>query len=223
MKKPQIDIIEEIKKVEGTLRSNYFAIQKSRFEIKTGAIRGNTARALKKGKCYNNYTPTSILKHWLHHNYFGNPDNLRLLKEGTDFELMHQQVLDGLQTFWNKTEPEAKGIEFYHFAKMIDLLFKSIPRWDELSKERQEWFFQRVHVPIDKYSLMILREFHPGYDIPNPSMNYVEGKAHYDRIQNDIRDMIAPFPPLLFDLYAWNYRRLQQMELEGDFELTSVK
>ena len=219
MKNTQTDIREELKKLESILRRHYFSRTIDLFEIKIGAMRGNTARAFKQGKCYNNYKPTSILKNWLHYHYFGDPATFQNLKSGSDFEAIHEHAVDGLKDFWTKIEPNAPGIEYYHFAKMIDLLFKSIPRWDELSSERQEWFFQRVHVPIDKYSLMILREFHPNYTIPSPSMNYVEDKAHYIAIQKDIRELIAPFPPLLFDLYAWDHRRKEQLRIDEQFEL----
>ena len=35
--------------------------------------------------------------------------------------------------------------------------------------------------------------------------------------------MIAPFPPLLFDLYAWDHRRKLQMESEETFELKTAE
>lgn len=213
-------IIEELSKHAESLKKNYFSILRSTIYIKTRTLGGNTARAYKKGKCYNNYTPSSLVKYWLHHHYLGSPETIRQLKTGRDFEAIHYDAVQGLESFWGEKEPNAAGMELYHFTKIIDLFFKSIPLWAELDEKRREWFFQKAHVPIDKYSLLILKEFHPEYDIPSPSMNYVgNSRDRYEKIQKDIREMIAPFPPLLFDLYAWDYRRSRQLEREEDFAL----
>ncbi len=216
----QNPIIEELSKHAESLKKDYFAVLRSTFYVKTRTLGGNTARAYKKGKCYDNYAPSSLVKHWLHHQFFGSPDTVRQLKTGMDFEAIHYGAVNSLENFWREKEPEATGMEFYHFTKIIDLMFKSITLWTELDEKRREWFFQNAHVPIDKYSLLILKEFHPEYDIPSPSMNYVgNSRPLYEKIQKDIREMIAPFPPLLFDLYAWNYRRSRQLEQEEDFAL----
>ena len=223
MKTPIIDIKHELHLHGETLKRNYFAIPMDTFAIETRTFGGNTARAFQIGRCYNNYTPSSIFKNWVHHDYIGNPKIVEMLKEDTDFFEIHSQAIQGLRNRWHKLEPKATGIVYYHFAKMVDLLFKSIPRWSELEPKRQEWFFQRVHVPIDKYSLRVLTEVHSGYDIPNPSMNYIgDSKERYDKVQADISEMIAPFPPMLFDLYAWDHRRRDQLRIDEKFELIPV-
>jgi len=214
-----LEIKQELETHQEFLKANFFAVLWDIFAVKVDTMRGNTARAYKRGKCYQNHTPTSIFKHWLHNYFFNDAETLRQLEEGTNFELIHASAVDGLKRFWEEKEAGIEGMAYYHYAKLIDLLFKSVARWDKLSEERRLWFFEHVNVPLDKYSLLILREFNPNYHIPAPSMNFVKDKEHYDKIQKDIREMIAPFSPLLFDLYAWDYRRRNQIISEEKFEL----
>lgn len=229
MKPSQIDIKSELEKNQIRLRNNFFATQTDTYSIKVGTMWVNTARAYTREKCYINYIPTSIFKHWLHHKYFGDADTLRQLQTGTNFGTIHASAIDGLKSFWNEKEPDVKGMEYYHFAKLIDLLFKSVTRWKDLPKIRQEWYFANVNVPLDKYSLIALKECVSDETIRelrlkrNPSMGDVESSVHYQEIQSAIKTLIAPFPPLLFDLYAWDYLRRTRIAGEEKFELIKAK
>src|SRR5688500_9433914 len=157
------DIKLELREHEVSLKQKYFSFTVDTYTLKTDTLRGNTARAFIQGKCYKKYQPTSIFRHWLHHHYFGNQSIIELLNEGRDYEMIHTDAVKRIQKFWIKIEPDVKNMYYYYFTKMIDLLFKSIPRWEELSQNRRLWFFERVHVPIDKYSLIILDNYHPEY------------------------------------------------------------
>jgi hypothetical protein len=148
---------------------------------------------------------------------------MKEIQEGTDFEKIHTEAIQSLRQFWQSVEPDVKDkMQFYHFAKLADLLFKSISRWEDLSPERREWFFNHAKVPLDKYSLAVLGEFNPDFYERAPSMNNIKNEAHYYEVQEAIKTMISPFPPMLFDLYAWDFRRLQQRIKEENYELVKV-
>jgi hypothetical protein len=223
------DIRQELAQLEGELKSRFFATTTDTFTLKAHTMWSNTARAYRQEGntpgCYLRYTPTSIFRNWLHYHYFQDTGTQKQLTKKHDFEKIHATAVTGLERFWKETEPDVTGLRYFHFSKLIDLLFKSIPRWDELKKDRQAWFFNNVHVPLDKYSLLALREYAPMETVrelslkSNPSMSNIESPGHYQEIQKAIRELIAPFPPLLFDLFAWDHLRKLQREMEATFEL----
>ncbi len=218
------DIMQELNHHGKALKQKYYSTLSDTYDLKVNTLGGNTARAFHFGTCYTKYQPSSIYKYWLHHKYLGNSNTIKLLKQGTDFEVIHSQAVEKLQRFWMRTEPEIEKMDYYYFAKMIDLFFKAIPRWNELTKRRKEWFFKRVHVPIDQYSLQVLNEYHPDYNIGKQSMNFIgNDKKRYMQVQADIRQLIKPFPPLLFDLFAWDHLRIQQSRDNAKFELIPHK
>lgn len=235
MKKPleEKDIQQELAELENTLKSNYFVEPKDTFFLKVGTMRGNTARAYRKeGEkpgCYLIYTPTSIFRNWLHNHYLHDAATLNLLAEGMDFAEIHTSAVEGLERFWKEKEPDVTGLRYFHFSKLIDLLFKSIPLWDELDEKRREWFFNNANVPLDKYSLLALIEYAPKETVralrlkPNPSMGDVEDKKHYLEIQQTIKSLVGSYPPLLFDLFAWNHLRMKNRKMEESFELIKAK
>lgn len=205
------------------LKAQFYSKLLDTYEVKNHTMSGNTARAYEKGKCYNNYAPKSIFKHWVHHKFLGDDLVLKDIQEGADFEKIHLSAIQSLRHFWLSVEPGVKDqIQFYHFSKLVDLLFKSISRWEDLPAERREWFFNHAKVPLDKYSLAVLGEFNPKYYTRTPSMNNIKNEAHYYEVQEVIKNMISPFPPMLFDLYAWDFRRRQQIIREENYELIKV-
>lgn len=219
-----MDIQVELKRQEIFLKQRFFALLSDEFTIKTKTLGGNTVRAFSKPKCYEIYTPTSIFKHWVHFRFFGNPRFRELVFEEHDFEKIHCETLQDLKGYWFDVEKSVSTtMSFYFFGKMTDLLFKSITKWDKLNETRREWFFENAHAPLDKYSLDLLNRSTSKMHFPNPSMNIVENEVHYREIQLEIRQLVSPFSPLLFDLLAWDYLRQRTLEAAEKFELVRIK
>lgn len=130
MKTEKPSIKEELTKYQKSLEKDFFTNPLSTYAVKVDTFGGNTARAYRKqeGKpgCYLKYTPTSIFRHWVHKFYLGNSQTLKLLNDGTSFQTIHSEAVESLEAFWRETEPKAEGLKFFHFTKVIDLLFKSI-------------------------------------------------------------------------------------------------
>jgi len=68
-------------------------------------------------------------------------------------------------------------------------------------------------VPIDKFSLNLLRKERPKFASdnkinPNASMGWLKGREDkYLEVQKTIREICQGFPPIVFDLLAWDEAR----------------
>lgn len=224
MSQPNIDIKSELNKYKTLLMSDFLCQKKDTFTLVTDTLRGNTVRAFTFGKCYTKFQPKSIFVSWAN-NYLNSSKNFENLQSGSNFEKLHKYMLVDLREFWFETEPKLKNkMNLYFFTKMTDLLFKSIARWDKLDLNRREWFVQNIHVPIDKYSLKILKACHINYSNIKTSMDFVGDEMKlYKKIQNDIRETIYPHYPILFDLYAWDFIRKKEIEKNYSFGLKKIK
>ncbi len=204
MKGPS-DLYKKLSQIEKGLKKKFLSDLKNDYELKTKVLGGNTARAYSGNQ---EYTPSSMVKNWLHSVYLkeGSP-TLNSLLIGNDFDKIHKEALVSLKKYWKKWEPDVMDMEFYRFAKIIDLFFKSVTRWSRLSEARRNWFFNHAYVPLDKYSLIALELHHPDFKAKKKSMGNIENENHYKKIQGMIKELVTPYSPLLFDLYAWDYLR----------------
>lgn len=181
-----IPLHEELNKLENDLKHKFFCKLRPLTTIKSSVLGSNTARSYRRDDTYKIHKPSSLVKNWLHTDFLADPKNLRALKEAAYFGPLHKAAFKSLKSYWERHEPDVKFMQFYHFAKIIDLFFKSIARWDELSQERRDWYLQNAHVPIDKWSLTVLKLSHPKYTkIKGLSMSHIgDDEAYYHEIQN---------------------------------------
>lgn len=215
--------ITEILKEKGDeLKRNFFLELLDDYAVKH-SLNSDTARAFHRKKCYNNFKPTSIFKNWAH-NYLTKENGIKNILISNDFKALHTDCIDRLRKRWFALEPEVKNeMPYYLFPKMIDLFFKRVLRWNEIPNKRREWLFSNVHVPIDKYAILALSKFHPDYNENKPSMRFVQGENHYFKIQADIAELVAPYPPIMFDIYAYDYLRLETIRKEETYELEEAE
>ena len=121
-------------------------------------------------------------------------------------------MVESLRKYWK--ENDKRELAIHQAWKLIDLLCKRFPCWADLSDNRRTWFLRNGHVPIDKFSLNLLRiaapEFAKKVKIKEGvSMGWLKGEneKHYYPIQEKIRETCGHYPPLVFDLLAWNEER----------------
>ncbi len=161
------------------------------------------------------YKPLSIYQVWAYDFIINNID---VVNATGNFPALRRKAVASLETFW-KTRDGGKP-SFYHFNKLIDLFFKFLPLCTELSQEAKEWIFNNTNVPIDKFSLRLLRQWRPKLNIPsNASMKDVNEET-YKQYQKEIRKICRDIPPIVFDLHAWKegHRKKKKKE-HKPFEL----
>ena len=98
-----------------------------------------------------------------------------MLLNEQNFDKLHSRALNSLKSHWFTVEPDVEDtMHDYLFYKMIDLLFKSVSRWEELNEDRRHWFFLNANVPLDKYSLKCLAKYHDSFNRKNPRMGHIK-------------------------------------------------
>lgn len=211
-----MNIYNILEKESATLKNSFFNRTLETIDIVEQSVGSNTIRAFRKSSAdYTTYKPLSIYRAWLWE-YLNNPETILKLKERNDFINVRKQVFESLQTFW--TIKDGGKPEFYKFNKLVDLLFKFLPLWGLLDSETRNWVFEKTFVPLDSYSLKLLKKCSDNTILikQNASMNFVSNEIHYDTIQREIKRLCKHHPVILFDLYAWNKRK-------GSFELIPLK
>ena len=206
------------------LKRTFYQDMLSTTDVKLKTLQGDTARAMHRGMCYNIYKPSSIFKNWVHNEFFESKDFQDMLLNEKNFEKLHSSTLNSLRSHWFTVEPDVEdSMPDYLFYKMIDLLFKSISRWEKLENNRRDWYFLNVNVPLDKYSLKCLSKYHDSFTVKNPRMGFIKNAEMYDDVQRMIKELIAPHPPLLFDLFAWDHERVKDNANKVSFALVKAK
>lgn len=164
-------------------------------------VEKSTIRSFHSSKGYVKiYKPLSIFRVWAF-NFLSDNNNIDKLKARGNFIEIRKLALAGLKSYWTLTDGGTP--EFYHFNKLIDLFFKFLPLWNELDNKTKEWVFKNTNVPLDKFSLDLLRRWSSKSTIlKGVSMNYGD-KTNYNKFQKEIKQICRNIPVIVFDLYAW--------------------
>jgi hypothetical protein len=180
-------------------------------------IGGSTIRAFHKETTYKKHTPTSIFQSWVSKNLNGNLKNEMEKNRGDDngFLKFKDIYLRRLTKYWKSYCGCNYELKFYQKNKLIDLFFKFLTLWNELTVAQRQWLFKNINVPLDSLILKELRK-HNNKKIVRDlrisksntiGMSWVK-KENYQPIQNAIREIIGYSRPLIiFDLIVWHHDR----------------
>ncbi len=203
-------IYEELKKIKEKVIECILKCLWNERQIITGSVGGNTLMAFRTNK----YKPSSIYKTWLKTKIFGNENALNHLKTEKDFESLHSKLCKDFKKYWEKED--LKEIEEYKIRKVIDLFFKAFVRWEGLELERRNFLLKNIHVPIDSWTLNLLREVdsNPLNIKKDARMGFANTPGIYSKCQNEIKNVCKDIPPIVFDFYAWRNISLDDIKLE---------
>lgn len=164
---------------------------------------------------YLTYKPSSIFRTWAFRFLSSQHD---LLNTAT-FIVLHTAAVKSLRDFW--IEKDGAKPDLYKFRKLVDLMFKMLPRLESLSPTRSQYLYENGYAPIDKYSLACYRNYAPVNTLKvrsNSAMSFVKD-SDYEKIQKAFREL-SGHPSILFDLFAWDEaRNKNREENESPFEL----
>jgi hypothetical protein len=183
------------------LEANFFAKSFDTIPLIEYCVDKSTIRAFQSKKGHvKQYKPLSIFRVWAS-NYL-NKHLIDSLNARQNLHSIRNKALSSLKKFWQKKDG-GKPL-FYQFNKLIDLLFKSLPLWKKLNAQTKRWLFKNINVPLDKFSLSLLRQQNKNLGLrKSVSMNHVS-EANYKLLQTEIKHLCKNLPVILFDLYAWD-------------------
>jgi len=167
-------------------------------------IDGKTFRAFRNF----NSPPSETYRNWIIDNriiesYLKKLDSLNSYHK---FKQIHSELIHNLNRYWSSVQ--GRKLSISQKCKIIDLFIKFLARTKVHNcKNLNNNLCKYGHVPLDKFSLLAIRENFYGIIISkNPSMGDIEDMATYYFLQDQIRTLTEKIkiPNLYFDYYAWN-------------------
>ncbi len=188
------------------LLAPYNSLHFSRRQLILHSVDKSTLRAFRhrdrdgKIQDYKINTPSSLFRTWAQDFLEGLQKHIA---DAEDFDQLHNMAFYSLRAHWSKHE-EGSTPPDYKLYKLIDLFFKFVPRWIELTAAQSKWVYQRSHAPVDKFSLLCYKRY-SNNELrvrSNSSMRFAQ-EVGYHTIQNAFAALASPHPLILFDLLAW--------------------
>jgi hypothetical protein len=107
--------------------------------------------------------------------------------------------------YWE--EHAGANMRFGPRRKLPNLLLKELVRWTGFDDQARQQLIGFLHVPLDSFSLIALRNCVDDVRIPkSATMSWVQDASRYDRIQQAISSIAqaAGVPRIYFDNLVWN-------------------
>jgi len=184
--------------------ATWFAQRKSSLpEIVHHSVGSNTFRAFRKTQ----KPPSVVFRTWAAKELESESfmTELNGLASQKEFDEWISRVSDRFNSAWQA----AMGAEISYGPrrKLPNLLLKELALWTGLDDAHRATLVRWLHVPLDKYTLLAMRNCVTAVNIPkSATMRFVTSQAMYDRLQGVIREFAAKaqVPPIYFDNLAWN-------------------
>jgi hypothetical protein len=182
----------------------WFAERKESLEeIVRHSVAGNTFRAFQRLP----QKPSIVFRTWaseecMRPSFIGELESVR---SQTDYDGWLSLFSDKLNDTWQKHMDQS--MPFGPRRKLPNLLMKEVVLWTGLSNGQRTNLIQWLHVPLDSYTLVGIRNCIENPKIPKrATMGFVASETVYDQIQLAIRKIAAEakVPAIYFDNLAWN-------------------
>lgn len=182
----------------------WFAQRKSSLsEIVRHSVGSNTFRAFRKTQ----EPPSVVFRAWAAEELESETfmAELNNLSSTNDFDEWIRRLCSRFNSAWHA----AMGVQIPYGPrrKLPNLLMKEFALWTGLDDARRATLVRWLHVPLDKYTLLAMRNCVTDVSIPkSATMRFVTSQAMYDRLQSVIREFAAKaeVPAIYFDNLAWN-------------------
>lgn len=164
-------------------------------------IAGNTFRAFQGF----GVSPSQVYREWAHKRGLSIIRNSPRRYSQESFEILHGKLARSLDRFW--TQKANRALTISEKFKIVDLFVKVVARSNEVCQSVRRFLLQYGHIPLDKYSLLLVRQMFYGIVVcPKPRMGHIEDGRTYQFIQSQIYRLTsrAKVPNLYFDFMAWD-------------------
>ena len=197
------ELIERLRDGKADI-GKWFAERKESLEdIVRHSVASNTFRAIQRLP----QKPSIVFRTWaseesMRPTFIG---ELEAVRSQAEFDGWLRQFSDKLNDTWQKQMGQA--MPFGPRRKLPNLLMKEVVLWTGLSNGQRTNLIQWLHVPLDSYTLVGIRNCIENPKIPKrATMGFVASETVYDQIQLAIRKIAAEakVPAIYFDNLAWN-------------------
>ena len=117
---------------------------------------------------------------------------------------VHNTTL-ALVKYWHECTASEMG--YGRGAKLLNLVLKKLACYSTLTEKQRTRLVNLLHVPLDSYTIVGLREVAPGLCIPkSATMKHITTPTQYTEFQAFITAITkrAGVPPIYYDILAWD-------------------
>jgi hypothetical protein len=153
--------------------------------------------------------PSVIGRAWIMAQFLS-PDRQRVIRDlqsQEDYDAWHARRCRSLARHWQQSMQ--REIPVGPGCKIVDLVMKAFVRWAALSTSERDRLIGLLHVPLDRYALVGIRQCLPQFRIrASATMGSIQDWQAYRALQTEIRRITeqAQMPPIYYDWLAWNER-----------------
>ncbi len=175
-------------------------------EIAVSGVIGNTFRAFRNMP----KRPSIVFRNWALGEFRNDKTINELLGISSQekYDKWAKRFSSGLAKAWQKQMDTA--MPYGPSRKLPNLLMKCFVLWDDLTDRQRSSLLEYLHVPLDSFTLVAIRNCVQDLEIPKTAtMKFVASETIYNQIQQSIRDVAyrAGVPAIYFDVLAWNMSR----------------
>jgi hypothetical protein len=164
-------------------------------------VGGNTFRAFRKlpvkpSVAFRTWTAQRI-EHTL-------PEVLAATERPAYAAYVHNTTL-ALTQYWFEHTGSEMG--YGRGAKLLNLVLKKLACYATFTDEQRAVLIDTLHVPLDSYTIVGLRNVVPEFSIPKTAtMKFITTSAQYNEYQALIASVAheAGVPPIYYDILAWD-------------------
>lgn len=201
------ELIDALQRHGPRLMAQFFRPCPDLDELIRRSIAGNTFRSFQKLAC----RPSVLFREWAAERMASSLESMPAIVDQKGYSRHLEGHAAHLTRYWL-----AKGkrpLKFGPGRKLLDLLFKGIVRYAGISDADRARFIRFLHVPLDSFSLLAVRQcaasgdFGPRVAIPaNAKMGFVTSAEQYNWLQQIMRRVseAAGVTQICIDLVAWD-------------------
>ena len=181
------DFVKKLKKHKRELRG-WLEKEWNLEDLITRSVKGNTFRAFQNMP----EKPSVVYRTWAKEQ-LSNKTTVKTIKKITsqkEYDAWIKKFSDDFGDFWKKRMKES--IQYGPKRKLPNLLMKHFVRWEELTKKQRQRLIDLIHVPLDQYTLLAVKNCidKSKLFIPkNATMSFTANEEMYNSIQKLMRDI----------------------------------
>ncbi|MCG3167388.1 MAG: hypothetical protein POELPBGB_03178 [Bacteroidia bacterium] len=208
----EAELIRGLHKAQKKADELYFDTR-STDEIISQNIAGNTFRAFRISK--NGKRPSVIFKNWCYKFLIRSKGKIKGISSQKEYDRFVLNATNALVRHWRKEIGYEVG--WGRAAKLLNLVFKLFPCWDELNSGSRKRIIKYLHIPLDSYSILGLKNIVDFHIPSNASMGWIKDKKMYESFQSEIRVFTkrAKVNAINYDILAWDVAHQPNKQVYG--------